>query len=63
MKGNIEELTVIELKKSLEDSKKRVFELRFKSVTSKVANVKEISHLKKKIARILTLMNMRDIKN
>ena len=57
MKGNLEELTMAELNKSLEDSKADLRKERFKAVTSKVDNPKKIKGLKRHIARILTLKN------
>jgi large subunit ribosomal protein L29 len=57
MKGKLEELTMAELNKSLEDSKADLRKERFKAVTSKVDNPKKIKTLKKHIARILTLKN------
>jgi large subunit ribosomal protein L29 len=57
MKGKLEELTMAELNKSLEDSKADLRKERFKAVTSKVDNPKKIKNLKKHIARILTLKN------
>lgn len=47
-----------ELKNMLEDKKKRVSELRFiMRQGKKVKNVKEVSGLRKDIARILTLLH------
>jgi len=57
MKGKLEELTMAELNKSLEDSKADLRKERFKAVTSKVDNPKKIKNLKRHIARILTLKN------
>ena len=62
MKGNLEELTMAELNKSLEDSKADLRKERFKSVTSKVDNPKKIKGLKRHIARILTLKNEYNLK-
>ena len=55
MKGKIEELTMAELNKNMEDTKVELRKERFKSVTSKVDNPKKIKGLKRHIARILTL--------
>jgi large subunit ribosomal protein L29 len=55
MKGKIEELTIEELERSLNESKELLRKERFKAVTSKVDNPKKIKQLKKHIARILTL--------
>lgn len=55
MKGKLEELSMEELDRSLNDSKIELRKERFKAVTSKVDNPKKIHALKKHIARILTL--------
>jgi large subunit ribosomal protein L29 len=55
MKGKIEEFTMEELEKSLNQSRVDLRKQRFSSVTSKVDNPKKIRELKKHIARILTL--------
>ena len=62
MKGKLEELTMAELNKSLEDSKVDLRKERFKAVTSKVDNPKKIKNLKRHIARILTLKNEYNLK-
>jgi len=61
MKGNLEELTLEELEKSLLDSKQELRKLRFASVTSKLDNPKKIKELKKLVARILTLMRQDEL--
>ncbi|MBN2158819.1 MAG: 50S ribosomal protein L29 [Spirochaetes bacterium] len=55
MKGKLEELSMEELDRSLNDTKIELRKERFKAVTSKVDNPKKIRELKKHIARILTL--------
>lgn len=55
MKGKIEELSMEELDRSLNESKEELRKERFKAVTSKVDNPKKINKLKKHIARVLTL--------
>jgi large subunit ribosomal protein L29 len=62
MKGKLEELTMAELNKSLEDSKVDLRKERFKAVTSKVDNPKKIKNLKRHIARILTIKNEYNLK-
>ncbi len=61
MKGKIEELTLEELDRSLNESKEELRKQRFKAVTSKVDNPKRIKQLKKHIARILTLKREYDL--
>lgn len=46
-----------ELEKSVQDLKKKLNDLRFKFSANKLKNVKEISNIKKEIARVLTLIN------
>jgi len=55
MKGRLEELTIEELDKNLQESKEELRKQRFNAVTSKVDDPKKIKELKKQIARILTL--------
>ena len=55
MKGKMEELTLEELDRSLNETKEELRKERFKAVTSKVDNPKKIKELKKHIARVLTL--------
>jgi large subunit ribosomal protein L29 len=55
MKGKLEELTLEELDRSLNETKEMLRKERFKAVTSKVENPKKIKELKKHIARVLTL--------
>lgn len=55
---NIQELrqkNEAELKKILEDNRKKLNQLRFDLEAGKVKNVREIRKIKKDIARILTL--------
>ena len=55
---NIQELrqkNEAELKKILEDNRKKLSQLRFDLEAGKVKNVREIRKIKKDIARILTL--------
>lgn len=45
-----------ELKKLVQNLKKKLSDLRFKFSSNKLKNVKEINQLKKEIARILTIL-------
>ncbi|MEK7658711.1 MAG: 50S ribosomal protein L29 [Patescibacteria group bacterium] len=45
-----------ELEKSAEDLRKKLSGLRFKFSSNKLKNVKEINHVKKEIARTLTVL-------
>ena len=46
-----------ELMKLVEDKRKRIEEVRFKSVSGGIKNVKELREDKKDIARVLTILN------
>ncbi len=48
--------TESELQKILQESREKLRQLRFDLVAGKVKNVREIRHLKKEIARILTIL-------
>jgi large subunit ribosomal protein L29 len=48
-----------DLKKILRDSRERLRQLRFNLASGKVKNVREIRKLKKDIARILTILNIK----
>lgn len=53
-----------ELEKSVQDLRKKLSDVRFKFSSNKLKNVKEISSIKKEIARTLTVLreNMENIK-
>lgn len=55
MKGKLDELRIEELNRTLRENKEELRKERFKGVTSKIDNPQKIKHLKKNIARILTL--------
>ena len=52
----------IELKKELAINEERLNNLRFDLAAGKVKNIREIRHLKKNIAQILTLLKSHDNK-
>jgi len=47
----------VELKKDVEILRKKLSDLRFKFSSNKLKNVKEVSNIKKQIAKILTILN------
>ena len=51
-----------ELETMLEDSRKKLGDLRFRFSSNKLKNVKEILNIKKDIARILTVINQAEVK-
>jgi len=56
MKGELDELTVEELNRSLREAKEELRKERFKRTVSRVENPKKTMQLKKQIARILTVL-------
>ncbi len=50
-----------ELLKRLEEARKELFSLRFRMATRQLANHRELPKVKKKIARILTVMREREL--
>lgn len=58
----IRDMSNDELLKSLEESKKELFDLRFQKATGTVENPMRIRELKKSIARILTVLKERESK-
>ena len=54
-------LTESELEKELEDTHRELMNLRFRSATMQLANVREIRKARKRIARILTLQREREL--
>ena len=55
MKGNLEELSIEELSRTVNDAREEIRRERFKSVTGKLDDTKKIRELRRKIARALTL--------
>ena len=50
-----------ELAKQLEDAHQEMFDLRFRLATKKLVNHREIPRVKKKIARLKTLIRAREL--
>jgi large subunit ribosomal protein L29 len=50
-----------ELKKELENAHKELFDLRFRAVTKQLKNHRELPQVKKKIARIETVLREREL--
>ena len=51
-----------ELKKNLEEMKVELFDLRFARATGSIENPMRIRELKKSIARVLTVLHEREVK-
>jgi large subunit ribosomal protein L29 len=60
----IEEIRALsegDLESRLEESRQELFNLRFRLATRQLANHREIGSVKKKIARLLTILRERDL--
>ena len=58
--ANLRGLSDDELKKYLDDFRQELFNLRFQHHTGQLENFRRIQHVKRNIARILTLQNERN---
>jgi large subunit ribosomal protein L29 len=59
--GEIRALSSEELKKQLDDSYRELFNLRFRLATRQLTNYNEIRNVKKRIARIKTILREREL--
>lgn len=57
----LDKLSVSELRQKLDDSRKELFNLRFKHATAQLVNVAAIPAAKREIARILTLIKQKEM--
>ena len=57
----IRDLSSQELQKQLEEAHRELFNLRFRLATRQLVNHREIPRVKKKIARIKTIMREREL--
>jgi large subunit ribosomal protein L29 len=55
------DLTIEDLKKQLEDSRQELFNLRFRLNTKQLVNHREVRRVKRKIARLNTLLTEREL--
>ncbi|OQB15649.1 MAG: 50S ribosomal protein L29 [Firmicutes bacterium ADurb.Bin193] len=60
--SKLRDLSVIELKEKLKDSKSELFNLRFQQATNQLDNPMRIVEVKKTIARINTLLKEEELK-
>ena len=58
----VREKSSADLQKALEDCKVELFDLRFQRATGSIENPMRIRELKKSIARILTVLKEREVK-
>ncbi len=61
--NEIRDLSIAELEEKLQDSKKELFNLRFQKAVNQLENPKRITEVKKTIARILTVINDRELED
>ena len=61
--NEIRDLSIAELEEKLQDSKKELFNLRFQKAVNQLENPKRITEVKKTIARILTVINNRELED
>lgn len=61
MKTNIRELADGELLKRLEEAQKELLDLRFKAATRQLKSPRDISKIKKEIARLRTIKRQREL--
>ena len=55
------DMSTDELNKELEDSHQELFNLRFRVATKQLVNHRELRRVKKKIARLMTLLAEREL--
>ena len=58
---DIRALGDVELRKQLEDAHKEFFDLRFRAATKQLKNHRELPQVKKKIARLKTVLKEREM--
>ncbi|MCH5212913.1 MAG: 50S ribosomal protein L29 [Oscillospiraceae bacterium] len=59
--NEVRDLSTAELEEKLQDYKKELFNLRFQKAVNQLENPKRITEVKKSIARILTVINEREL--
>ncbi len=59
----LREKTTKELHQLLKELREKIVKLRFDMASGKVKNIREIRFIKKDIARILTILKERELKN
>ena len=59
--GEIRALSADELKKQLDESYRELFNLRFRLATKQLTNYNEIRNVRKRIARIKTILREREL--
>jgi len=57
----IRALSSLEIRKQLEEARRELFNLRFRLATRQLANHREVRKVKKKVARMLTILREREL--
>lgn len=58
----LREMATVELQEQLEKDRQELFNLRFQSATQQMENTRRIREVRKNIARILTILSERGLK-
>ncbi|MCJ7751494.1 MAG: 50S ribosomal protein L29 [Armatimonadetes bacterium] len=58
----LREMATVELQEQLEKDRQELFNLRFRSATQQMENTRRIREVRKNIARILTIMSERGLR-
>jgi len=58
----LREMATIELQEQLEKDRQELFNLRFQSATQQIENTRRIRQVRKNIARILTILSERGLR-
>ncbi|MBN1458079.1 MAG: 50S ribosomal protein L29 [Armatimonadetes bacterium] len=58
----LREMTALELQEQLENDRQELFNLRFRSATQQIENTRRIREVRKNIARILTIMSEKGLR-
>jgi large subunit ribosomal protein L29 len=59
----IRELSDVDLSRELDAARRETFNLRFRLVTKQLTNYREVNNVKKKIARLQTIIKEREMAN
>jgi len=58
----LREMTALELQEQLEKDRQELFNLRFQSATQQIENTRRIRRVRKNVARILTIVSERGLR-
>ncbi|MDA1096525.1 MAG: 50S ribosomal protein L29 [Chloroflexi bacterium] len=62
--AHVDEIRVLgddQLHEELENARREVFNLRFRAATRQLANTTEVSHARRRVARVLTVIREREL--